>query len=169
MKLLGSQGKKGILVINNVVFFPLSHHAWWHKESHQVGLISLLLWTRVEWMQVCYPRMCWHEQPRTTLTPAPYLILLHQLHHGVPHEQDIRLFVFAVQDKSVVLVWRRKNNQKLAFFLVRFLGLHRTVVQPVTLLLNILFGLSLKLIPLNLLLTPGPFWKPEQKNAFMFF
>ena len=32
---------------------------------------------------------------------------------------------------------------------VRFLGLERTVVQPVTLLLNILFGLSLKLIPLN--------------------
>ena len=33
-----------------------------------------------------------------------YLILLHQLHHGVPHKQDIRLFVFAIQDKSVVLV-----------------------------------------------------------------
>lgn len=169
MKLLGSQGKKGSLFINNVVFFPLSHHAWWHKESDQVGLISLLLWTRVEWMQVCYQWMCWHEQPRTTLTPAPHLILLHQLHHGVPHKQDIRLFVFAVQDKSVVLVWRRKNNQKLAFSPVRFLGLDRTVVQPVTLLLNILFGLSLKLIPLNLLLTPGPFWKREQKNAFIFF
>lgn len=84
-----------------------------------------------------------------------------------------------------------KKKEKLVTgisFPVRFLGLARTVVQLIILLLNILFGLSLKLLPLDLQLKlelsslphhminsrmlkkTGILLKPEEKNTFnMFF
>lgn len=46
-------------------------------------------------------------------------------------------------------VKKKEQSEAGISFPVRFLGLVRTVVRPVTLLLNILSGLSVKLIPLN--------------------
>lgn len=57
--------------------------------------------TTVEWIQ--------ERNTLIPITPPPsflqqYLILLQQLHHGVTHEEHVGLLVFAVQDKSVVLL-----------------------------------------------------------------
>lgn len=55
---------------------------------------------------------------------------------------------------------KKEKSETGISFPVRLLGLDRTVVQPVTLLLNILFGLFLKLIPLDPQLTVRTFFPP---------
>lgn len=57
----------------------------------------------------CMTTRCWvgganPRAPPAVLTVGQYLILLQQLHHGVPHEEHVGFLVFAVRDKPIVLL-----------------------------------------------------------------